>query len=159
MLQMCTINDSHMMYGSWDIECNGQNILSFWTVFCHFTSLTTQKIKILKNWRKNPRDIIILHKRNTNHDHMLCCSWDMACNGCNCYFSFWAILCAFTSLTAQNIKMFKKWKNHHEISLFYNNVPKIMIICYIVLEIWDMTDVIIFRFGPSFALVPKQSKF
>ena len=30
-----------------------QNFLSFWTVFCHFTSLTTRKIKILKNWKKH----------------------------------------------------------------------------------------------------------
>ena len=27
------------------------NFLSFWTVFCHFTPLTTQKIKILKKWK------------------------------------------------------------------------------------------------------------
>ena len=28
-LHICTINDSHMMYGSWDMECNRQNFLSF----------------------------------------------------------------------------------------------------------------------------------
>ena len=22
ILQMCNINDSHMMYGSWDMQCN-----------------------------------------------------------------------------------------------------------------------------------------
>ena len=37
ILHMCTINDSHMMYGSWDMKHNGQNFLSFWTVFSHFT--------------------------------------------------------------------------------------------------------------------------
>ena len=47
ILQMCTTNDNHMMYGSWDMECNGQNLLSFWNVFCSFIPLT-QKIKILK---------------------------------------------------------------------------------------------------------------
>ena len=47
------INDSHMMYGSSDTECNGQNVLSFWTIFCPFNSLTTQKIKILKKWKKH----------------------------------------------------------------------------------------------------------
>ena len=31
------INDSHMMHGSSDMECNRQNFLSFWTVFCPFT--------------------------------------------------------------------------------------------------------------------------
>ena len=45
------INDSHMMYGSSDMVCNGQNFLSFWTIFCPFTPLTTQKIKILKTWK------------------------------------------------------------------------------------------------------------
>ena len=33
ILQMCTINNSHMMYDSRDMECNGENFLSFWTVF------------------------------------------------------------------------------------------------------------------------------
>ena len=56
ILNMCTINNDHMMYGSWNIKWNGQIFLSFWTIFCLFTPLITQKIKILKNW-----DIIILH--------------------------------------------------------------------------------------------------
>ena len=42
-------------------------------------------------------------------------------------------------------------------SSFYNSVPKIMIICYTVLEIWCVTDVIIFNFGPFFTfLLPQQ---
>ena len=53
ILHMCTTNDNHMMFGSSDIECDGQNFLSFWTVFCHFTPLTTQKIKILKYLKKD----------------------------------------------------------------------------------------------------------
>ena len=52
ILQMFTINDSHMIYGFSDMECNRQIFLSFWTVFCPFTPLTIQKIKILKNWKK-----------------------------------------------------------------------------------------------------------
>ena len=88
-------------------------------------------------------------------------SWDMACDRCNCYFSFWAIFCPFTPLTAQKIKILKKWKKHLEISSFYTSVPKIMIICYTVPEIWHVTDVIvIFHFGLFFALLqPKKSKF
>ena len=38
---------------SWDMERNGQNFLSFWTIFWPFTPLTTQKIKILKIWKKS----------------------------------------------------------------------------------------------------------
>ena len=68
-----------------------------------------------KKWKfqkseKNPGDIIILHKYAKNHDYMLYCSWDMAHNTCNCYFSFWAIFCTFTPLTAQKIDISKKKK-------------------------------------------------
>ena len=71
----------------------------------------------------------------------------MVCDRCNCCFSFSAIFCPFTPLTAQKIKILKKWKKRLEISSFYNSVPKLMIICYTVPEIWCMTDVIIFHFG------------
>ena len=50
------------------------------------------------------RYIIILHKCTKNHDNLLHCSWDVACNGCTCYSSFWAIFFSFTPLTAQKIK-------------------------------------------------------
>ena len=32
LLHMCTINEDHMMYSSWDTECNRQYFLSFWTI-------------------------------------------------------------------------------------------------------------------------------
>ena len=86
---------------------------------------------------------------------MLYCSWYMARDVCNSYFSFWAIFCLITHLTAKKIKISKKWKEHSEISPLYTNVLKIMIICYTVPEIWCMTDVIvIFHFGLFFALNP-----
>ena len=50
ILHICTINDNYMMYGSWHMKHHREN-LSFWTVFCRFTPLITQKIKILKNWK------------------------------------------------------------------------------------------------------------
>ena len=49
----CTINDNYMMYDSWDIKRDRQNVLSFWAIFCPFTSLKAQKIKIQKNEKKN----------------------------------------------------------------------------------------------------------
>ena len=52
ILYLCTINYTHMMNGSWDMEYDGQDFFSFWTIFCPFTPLTTQKIKILKKWKK-----------------------------------------------------------------------------------------------------------
>ena len=56
ILHRCTINENHMMYGSCNMERDGQNFLSFWTIFFTVTSLRTPKIKI-----KTPADIIILH--------------------------------------------------------------------------------------------------
>ena len=47
----------------------------------------------------------------------------------------------------QKMKISKQWKKGLEIS-FYTSVPKIMIICYPVPEIWHVSDVIfIFHFG------------
>ena len=72
----------------------------------------------------------------------------MARDGCNCCFSFWEISSPFTWLAVQKVKISKQWKKHLEISSFYTSVPKIMIICYAVLEIWHMTHVIVvFHFG------------
>ena len=53
ILQICTINDNHIMYSSWDMERDRHNFLSFWTAFSPFTTLWTQKIKIFKKMKKN----------------------------------------------------------------------------------------------------------
>ena len=57
---MCTINQDHMIYSSWNIRCDKQEFSSFWATFCPFSPLTTWKIKILK-LKKTPGNIIILH--------------------------------------------------------------------------------------------------
>ena len=130
-------------------------------IFCHFgqyfAHLPPKNLKnefFLKKWKKTPGDIIILTKCTKNQHHMLYCYWDMTHVKGNCYFSFWTIFCPFTPLTAQKMKISKKWKEHLEMSLFHTSVPKIMIICYTVPETWPMMDVIIFHLGPFFALLP-----
>ena len=55
----------------------GNSYFSFWTIFCPFSVLTAQKIKI-SFIKKTPGGIIILHKCTKNYDHMLYCSWDMS---------------------------------------------------------------------------------
>ena len=55
ILHLYTANVDHMMYGSWDIKRGRQNFLSFWAIFCLFTTLTIQKSKILKKWKKSWR--------------------------------------------------------------------------------------------------------
>ena len=117
-----------------------------------------EKPKKKTTTKKTRGVIVILPKCTKNHDHMLDCSLDMTSNGFNCYFSFWAIFYLFTSLIAQKIKIQKKCEKPLEISSFYNSVPKIMIICYTVHEIWCVTDVVIFHFGPFFPLLPPNSQ-
>ena len=71
------------------------------------------------------------------------------------YFGLYFVL--LPPLTARKIKISKKWKKLQKMSSFYTIVPKIMIIWYIVPEIWRMTDVnVIFHFGLYFALLTVQ---
>ena len=98
ILHKCTKNNDHMPYCSWHMAPDSCNCyFSFWAIFCLLTPITAQKWKFQKNGKKITRDIIILHKSTKNHDHMLCCSWDMLCDTCNCYFSFCVIFCPFTA--------------------------------------------------------------
>ena len=93
LLHMCTINEDHMMHGSWDIRHPIQNFLSFWTIFCSFVSLTTQKLKNFEKKmkkKKTPGDIILLHKCTINDNHIMYSSWDMKCDRQD-FLSFWAI--------------------------------------------------------------------
>ena len=113
----------------------------FFVILDHFlpfyppNNLKNQNFEKLK---KTPGDII-LHKCAKNHDHMLYCSWGMAHNRCNCYFSFGTIFCPFTPLTARKIRILKKRKKALEISSFYICAPKI-IRWYTVSEIWCVMD-------------------
>ena len=36
ILDMCILNDNHVIYGSWDMEQDQHNFLSFLTVFAFF---------------------------------------------------------------------------------------------------------------------------
>ena len=73
---MCAVNQDHIMQGSWDIKCKGQRFLSFWAIFCLFTFLTAQKIKIKKNktnfFFEKMKNAIILNLCNKKHNHEVC---------------------------------------------------------------------------------------
>ena len=49
ILHMCTTNENHMMYVSWDMEHDRHNFFAFLTILCPFTPLIIQKIKKWKN--------------------------------------------------------------------------------------------------------------
>ena len=112
ILHMCTINDNHMRYGSWDIERNRHNFLSFWTIFCPFASLTTQKIKILEKRKKTPGDIIILHKFTINDNHMMYSSWYMKRDGQN-FLSFGTVFPPFYPHNNPKNQNYEKLKKTH----------------------------------------------
>ena len=59
-----------MIYGSWAIRCERQNLLSFWVIFYPFTPLTTKKKK-LEKLKKIPGDMIILQMCTINDNHMM----------------------------------------------------------------------------------------
>ena len=118
-LHLHMTNDVHMVYGSWDIDRDRQN-LSFWTIFCPLNPLTTQKIKILKKWKKMQEDII-LHMCSINENYVMYVSWDTECD-IHIFFSFWTIFCPFTPLTTQKIKILEKWKKAPYILSFYTCV-------------------------------------
>ena len=134
-------------------------VLEIWSmtnkIFCYFRQffailppLTTWKIKILKNWKKTPGDIIILHMCSISKNHVMFDSWDMEHEKQN-FLSFWAISALLPPPPP------KTPKNQYLKESFYTSVPKIMIICYTVPEIWHKTYVIvIFHFGLYFALLP-----
>ena len=115
ILHMCTINDNHMIYGSWAMEHDRQIFLSFWITFCPFTPpLKTRKINILKKWKKHlqrswfytnvPKIMIICYTVPE-----IRCMMDV-------------ILIFYFGLffpQPQKLKLFKKWKKTLEISSFY----------------------------------------
>ena len=115
----------------WRMRCNWY--FSFRAIFCPFTPLTCPKNENFKKIKKAPRDITILHKCTKNHDHMLYCPGDMAHDGCNCYFSFWAIFCPFTSLKVQKIKISKKKTKKKKIIL--HMCTKNSFQCYLSLSV------------------------
>ena len=110
ILHLSTTNDNHMMYGSWDMECNRQNLFSFWTIFCPFTEKS-------KFWKKKP-GVISLHLCTTNDNHMMYGPLDIRCNG-QSYLG--TIFCPFDpskNLENQNFDKMKKKKKFLEILSF-----------------------------------------
>ena len=141
ILHKCTKNHDHKLYCSWDMVCDGCNCyFSFWAIFYPFnpTRLTAQKNEnIEKIWTKETGDIIILLKCTKNHDHRLYCS----CDQWNCYFSFWAIFCPFTPITAPKMETSKCTKTHDHMLYCSWGMVHDGCNCY-------------FHFGLFFALLP-----
>ena len=56
-----------------------------------------------------------------------------------------------------NPENLEKMKKTLEISSFYTSAPKVMVICYTILEIWRVTNLIIFIVGYFLSFYPSKS--
>ena len=133
---MCNINEKS--YNVWFLRYGLQQFfLSFWTIFCLFTPLTTQKIKILKKWKKKSLEISSFYTSVINdHEWSYATLWMIICYnknyGCNFYFSFWDIFALSHPLPSpypakkpKKSFFLKKWKKCLHISSFYTCVANI----------------------------------
>ena len=123
-------NHNHMRYSSWYTEWDRQKFLSFWTIFCHFTLLTTKKIK----FKNNEKSIWRCHFTQVYQKPQSRASWDMEFDRHN-VFSFWAIFCPFTPLLTPKIKIWNKCIKNLEIIFYYTSIPQIKILWSMVPEI------------------------
>ena len=127
------------------------SLTEFFVILRHFlpfhSTNNPKNQNLKKKMIKTPEDII-LQKCTKNHHHMLHCSWDMDLGGLIVIFHlrlFFALLPPPPA--AYKIKMLEDIISLHKCT-------KIMIICCTVLEIWQVTNVIIFYFGLLFVLLP-----
>ena len=93
---MCTINENHMIYVSWNMKHDRQTFLSSWAIFLPF--YPTNNLKKLKFWKTEIKTWKYYHFKQEYQkcDHMLYRFWDMAHDGCNFHFLFWAAwVCTF----------------------------------------------------------------
>ena len=133
------------MYGSWDMEHDAHNCLLFWTIYCPFTTLTTQK----KFWKKgkNCGDTMILH---------MCLINDRSF----CYFGPFHPL---TPLITWKIEILKKWKKakqkKQQQQQKQKQLEKLPCVSYMktiwcmVPEIWSAMDRNFCHFRPFFTLI------
>ena len=94
----------------WDVEHNRQNFLSFWTIFCPFTPLTTQKLKFLKKWKRPWRYYHFIHVHNKWQSNDL---WFLRCGlQWTEIFVIWEHLWHFYPPKNWKIKHLKKLKKN-----------------------------------------------
>ena len=120
------------------------NFLSFWVTFALLPPSPT-----------NNGDVIILHVRNKNHNH------DVSFLRYGAWQTYFFIILGhfFCSFDPPNLKNqnFEKWKKCLGILSFCTWVPQMMIIWYMVSEIWNKKDRIFCHFGLFFALLPANN--
>ena len=144
ILHMYTKNDNHMMYDSWDIERDRQNFLSFGTIFCPFTLLTTWKIKIFKKWKNAWR---YYHFAQVYHKWQSYNIWFLR-------YETWTFYPS-NNLKNQDFEKLKKknsWRYHHFTQVYQNHDH--MLYCSLDIVRNGCNCFVFFHFGQFFAIFP-----
>ena len=110
---LCTKNLTHMIYSSWDIECDRMKLV-FVGHFLPFYPTPPHPL-ILKKWKKL-LEISSFYKCVPKSNHIRYGSIDKKWE--TKFLPFWAIFWTFTPLATRKIKILIKWKKHLEMSLF-----------------------------------------
>ena len=123
ILHMCSKNHNHMVHGSWDTEWDRQNFLTFWAIFCPFTTPPasppndSKKSKFWSKIKSMSGDIILL----SIHVCHKWTSYDIWFLKCKVWLTeIFVILCHFLlvqppdNLEYQNSKIEKStWRYYH----------------------------------------------
>ena len=96
------------------MECDRHNFLPFCTIFLPYYPPYNLKNQNFEKWKKYG-DIITLHLRTTNDDHMMYGSWDMAHDRHN-FLSLRYVLLFYApnNLENQNFEKMKKYTKNHD---------------------------------------------
>ena len=120
VLHMCSKDQNHMMYGSWDTEWDRQKILMFWAHFLPFyhPPNKSKKSKFWTKMKKMSGDIILLHI-HVCHKWTLYDIWFLRCK-------VWlteSFVILYHFLPFQPTDNSENWKKHLDIWPFYTFAP------------------------------------
>ena len=156
ILHMCNINDNHMIHVS-EISSTTDKIICHFGLFFALLPLKIPKKQNLKNWKKMPGDIIILHMWSINDNHMIYGSWVTECDG-QSFLSFSDIFSLLPSNNPKN-QNFEKMAWRYHFAHVYNNEN------HMIYGSWDIESdrtffVILDHFLPFYPLKnPKNKNF
>ena len=80
ILHLCTRNDDHMVYGSWDIKPKQTELFVILGYFFPIYPPNNPENQNFEKMEKNPGVIIILHMSTINENHMKYDSRDKECD-------------------------------------------------------------------------------
>ena len=91
IIYMCIKNDNNTIYGSWDMEWDRQSFCNFGPFFALIPTNNQQNQNFNKT-KKTSGDIISLHYRTINGNHIMYGSWDTE-HTWHKFLSFWTNFC------------------------------------------------------------------